>query len=65
MGPTTGCTPQTLHVRVKREQADHGKRSSVTTDEHGRPEGQEREIDEMRVAEGGKLQLSPVMPRQV
>ncbi|VVE43383.1 transposase [Pandoraea cepalis] len=45
-----GCTPQTLHEWVKREQADQGERDGMTTDERERPKALEREVKELRRA---------------
>ncbi|KFG92212.1 transposase [Burkholderia paludis] len=42
IAPMIGCTPQTLHDWVKRDQVDHGERDGVTTDE--------REVKELRRA---------------
>lgn len=45
-----GCTPQTLHERVKRDQVDQGERAGVTTDERERIKALERENKELRRA---------------
>lgn len=45
-----GCSPQTLHEWVKRDQVDHGERPGVTTDERERLKALERENKELRRA---------------
>ncbi|CAE6840976.1 Insertion element IS6110 uncharacterized 12.0 kDa protein [Paraburkholderia aspalathi] len=50
IAPMIGCTPQTLHERVKRDQVDHGERDGVTTDERERLTALEREVKELRRA---------------
>jgi len=45
-----GCTPQTLHEWVKRDQIDQGERAGVTTDERERLKALERENKELRRA---------------
>jgi len=45
-----GCTPQTLHEWVRRDQVDQGERSGVTTDERERIKALERENKELRRA---------------
>ena len=45
-----GCTPQTLHEWVKRDQIDVGERAGVTTDERERLKALERENKELRRA---------------
>ena len=50
IAPMIGCTPQTLHEWVKRDQVDHGERDGVTTDERERLKALEREVKELRRA---------------
>ncbi|WP_429557023.1 IS3 family transposase [Paraburkholderia youngii] len=50
IAPMIGCTPQTLHEWVKRDQVDHGERGGVTTDERERLKALEREVKELRRA---------------
>ncbi|WP_107938108.1 MULTISPECIES: IS3 family transposase [Burkholderia] len=50
IAPMIGCTPQTLHEWVKRDQIDHGERDGVTTDERERLKALEREVKELRRA---------------
>ncbi|MFM0619753.1 IS3 family transposase [Paraburkholderia nemoris] len=50
IAPMIGCTPQTLHEWVKRNQVDHGERDGVTTDERERLKALEREVKELRRA---------------
>ena len=45
-----GCSPQTLHEWVKRDQVDQGERPGVTTDERERVKVLERENKELRRA---------------
>ena len=45
-----GCTPQTLHEWVKRDQIDQGERDGVTTDERERLEALVREVKALRSA---------------
>jgi len=45
-----GCTPQTPHEWVKREQIDQGERAGVSTDERERLNALERENKELRRA---------------
>jgi transposase len=45
-----GCTPQTLHEWVERDQIDQGERAGVTTDERERLKALERENTELRRA---------------
>jgi transposase len=45
-----GCTPQTLHEWVKRDQVAQGERAGVTTDERERIKALERENKELRRA---------------
>ncbi|WP_208456450.1 IS3 family transposase, partial [Burkholderia pseudomultivorans] len=50
IAPMIGCTPQTLHEWVKRDQIDHGERDGVTSDERERLKALEREVKELRRA---------------
>ncbi|WP_321813157.1 MULTISPECIES: IS3 family transposase [unclassified Paraburkholderia] len=50
IAPMIGCTPQTLHEWVKREQIEQGERDGVTTDERERLKALEREVKELRRA---------------
>ncbi len=50
IAPMIGCTPQTLHEWVKRDQVDHGERNGVTTDERERLKALEREFNRERQA---------------
>ncbi|AXE92163.1 IS3 family transposase [Paraburkholderia terricola] len=50
IAPMIGCTPQTLHEWVKRDQVDHGERDGVTSDERERLKALEREVKELRRA---------------
>ena len=50
IAPMIGCTAQTLHEWVKRDQVDHGERDGVTTDERERLKALEREVKELRRA---------------
>ncbi len=50
IAPMIGCTPQTLHEWVKRDQVDQGERDGVTTDERERLKALEREVKELRRA---------------
>ncbi|WP_425273724.1 IS3 family transposase [Paraburkholderia hospita] len=50
IAPMVGCTPQTLHEWVKRDQVDHGERDGVTSDERERLKALEREVKELRRA---------------
>ncbi len=50
IAPMIGCTPQTLHEWVKRDQVNHGKRDGVTSDERERLKALEREVKELRRA---------------
>jgi transposase len=50
IAPLIGCTPQTLHEWVKRDQVDHGERAGTTTDERERIKALEREVKELRRA---------------
>lgn len=50
IAPMIGCTPQTLHEWVKRDQVDPGERDGVTTDERERLKALEREVKELRRA---------------
>ncbi|WP_322005810.1 IS3 family transposase [Paraburkholderia tropica] len=50
IAPMIGCTPQTLHEWVKRDQVDHGERDGMTTDERERLKALEREVKELRRA---------------
>jgi transposase-like protein len=50
IAPMIGCTRQTLHEWVKRDQVDHGERDGVTTDERERLKALEREVKELRRA---------------
>ncbi|WP_183734093.1 MULTISPECIES: IS3 family transposase [Paraburkholderia] len=50
IAPMIGCTPQTLHEWVKRDQVDHGERNGLTTDERERLKALEREVKELRRA---------------
>ncbi|WP_228938034.1 IS3 family transposase [Paraburkholderia saeva] len=50
IAPMIGCTPQTLHEWVKRDQVDHGERDGVTTEERERLKALEREVKELRRA---------------
>jgi transposase-like protein len=45
-----GCTPQTLHEWVKRDQVDQGERAGMTTDDRERIKALERENKELRRA---------------
>lgn len=47
IAPMIGCTPQTLHEWVKRDQVDHGERDG-TTDERERLKALKREVKELR-----------------
>lgn len=47
IAPMIGCTPQTLHEWVKRDQ---GERDGVSTDERERLKALEREVKELRRA---------------
>ncbi|CAM2157484.1 Insertion element IS401 uncharacterized 12.4 kDa protein [Paraburkholderia tropica] len=53
IAPMIGCTPQTLHEWVKRDQVDQvdqGERDGVSTDERERLKALEREVKELRRA---------------
>ena len=50
IAPMIGCTPQTLHDWVKRDQIDAGEREGVTTDERECLKALEREVKELRRA---------------
>ncbi len=50
IAPMIGCTPQTRHEWVKRDQVDHGERDGVTSDERERLKALEREVKELRRA---------------
>jgi transposase-like protein len=50
IAPMIGCTPQTLHEWIKRDQVDLGERDGVTTDERERLKALEREVKEPRRA---------------
>lgn len=50
IAPMIGCTPQTLHEWIKRDQVDQGERDGVTTDERERLKALEREVKELRRA---------------
>ncbi len=50
IAPMIGCTPQTLHEWIKRDQVDQGERDGVTTDERERLKALEREVKEASVA---------------
>ena len=50
IAPMIGCTPQTLHDWVKRDQIDAGEREGVTTEERERLKALEREVKELRRA---------------
>ena len=47
-----GCTAQTLSNWVRRAERDQGKRSGATTDERERMKALEREVRELRQANG-------------
>ncbi len=47
-----GCTPQTLHGWVRRQETDSGVRDGVTTAEQERIKSLERENKELRRANG-------------
>jgi len=50
IAPMIGCTPQTLHEWVKRDQVDHDERDGATADERERLKALEREVEELRRA---------------
>lgn len=50
IAPMIGCTPQTLHEWVKRDQIDPGERDRVTSDEREHLKALEREVKELRRA---------------
>jgi transposase-like protein len=50
IAPMIGCTPQTLHEWIKRDQVEPGERDGVTTDERERLKALEREVKELRRA---------------
>ncbi|MGS1002152.1 IS3 family transposase [Burkholderia glumae] len=50
IAPMIGCTPQTLHEWIKRDQVDQGERDGVTTGERERLKALEREVKELRRA---------------
>jgi transposase len=45
-----GCTAETLRLWVRRTERDQGERPGVTTEEHQRLKGLEREVRELRRA---------------
>ncbi|MDP9651980.1 transposase-like protein [Paraburkholderia caledonica] len=50
IAPIIGCTPQTPHEWVKRDQINHDERDDVTTGERERLKALEREVRELRRA---------------